>query len=164
MRLRRTRLRGGLLLVACASILGLTGCHGRNWTTAPFASGSRHPTAGVGTPLPLSGVDITESGSGSVSYVVHLSALPPGAPAQRLVLRFADPLDGAKVQAFASGANGQQTLMRDKRVSGAEVEIPLGALPWQTVDVVVHNHLRPTGILNEVVVRAEVGHAATRAL
>lgn len=99
-----------------------------------------------------------------MSYVVHLSAPPPGAPAQSLVLRFADPLDGAKVQAFASGANGQQTLLRDRRVGGAEIEIPLGALPWQTVDVVVHNHLRPAGILNEVVVRAEVGHAATRAL
>ena len=131
---------------------------------APFGAAARHSTATTGTPIPLSGVDVTESGYGAVSYVVHLPAPPAGAPAQRLVLRFADPLDGAKVQAFARGPSGDQTLVRDKRVGGTDVEIPLGALHWDTVAVVVHNHLRPAGILNAVAVRAEVGHAVARAL
>ena len=158
------RLRGGLLLVACAGSLALGGCRGRDWTVARFGAAARHPTATAGTPIPLSGVDITESAFGSVSYLVHLPAPPADARAEWLVLRFADPLDGAKVQAFAHGSNGQQTLMRDKRPGGAEVEIPLGAIAWETVDVVVHNHLRPARILSAVMVRAEVGHAVARAL
>jgi hypothetical protein len=158
------RLRGGLLLVACACSLALGGCRERDWTFTRLRAAARHPTATAGTSIPLSGVDIAESGYGSVSYVVHLSAPPSDTRAEWLVLRFANPLDGAKVQAFAHRSNGQQTLVRDKRVGGAEVEIPLGAIAWETVDVVVHNHLRPAGILNAVMVRAEVGHAVARAL
>ena len=153
------RLGGGLLLVACAGSLALGGCRARDWTFAPFGAAARHSTTTTGTPIPLSGVDVTESGYGAVSYVVHLPAPPAGAPAQQLVLRFADPLDGTKVQAFARGPTGEQTLVRDKRVGGTDVEIPLGALHWNTVAVVVHHNLRPASILTAVAVHPEGNHA-----
>jgi hypothetical protein len=150
------RRASALALLATGAALALGGCRARDWSLAPRAAAIGAVAAS--TPIPLDRVDVTD-GPGSVSYLVHLPAPAAGAPAQRLVLRFADPLDGAKVQAFAHGPNGTETLVRDRRVGGTDVAIPLGALRWETVDVVVHHHLRPAGVLTAAAVRAEANHA-----
>ncbi len=151
-------LRGGgaLAVLAAGAALVLGGCRARDWSLASRAAAA--PSAAASTPIPLDRIDVT-GGAGAVSYVVHLAAPPSGASTQRLVLRFADPLDGAKVQAFARGPSGAQTLVRDKRVGGTDVEVPLGALRWETVEVVVHHHLRPAGVLTAAAVREEASHA-----
>ncbi|HLK89073.1 MAG TPA: hypothetical protein VKZ18_04210 [Polyangia bacterium] len=147
--------RRGVCALAAGAALVLGGCRARDWSLGPRAAA---PAVTASTPIPLDRIDVT-GGGGAVSYVVHLPAPPPGAPAQRLVLRFADPLDGAKVQAFARGPSGAETLVRDKRIGGTDVEVPLGALRWDTVDVVVHHHLRPAGVLTAAAVRVEASHA-----
>jgi hypothetical protein len=143
-----------LAVLAAGASLALGGCRARDWSLAPRAAVPR----AASTAIPLDRIDVA-GGPGSVSYVVHLPPPPAGAPVQRLVLRFADPLDGAKVEALALGPNGTETLVRDKRIGGTDVEIPLGALRWETVDVVVHHHLRPAGVLTAAAVRAEADHA-----
>lgn len=94
----------------------------------------------------------------AVRFSIHLPASAgPAKPAQpaplALELGFQDPLDGAKVDATASGPLHTITLLDHKRFGGDTVVAPLPPLPLTDIEVIVHNHLRPPPVIR----RARVG-------
>lgn len=67
-------------------------------------------------------------------------SLPAGAAG--LSLRFARPLDGAKVDAVVDGYRGRQVLLDERRVGGRSLALPLASPDATRVVVTVHAHLR----------------------
>lgn len=88
---------------------------------------------------------VDEQAHRTVRYRVALSQ--GGAGAAAVEVRFHRPLDGAKADAFGLGPHGRHTLLHERRVGGDTVVIPVGALPVEAVEVVVHHHLRPPPLL-----------------
>ena len=94
----------------------------------------------------------------AVRFSVHLPAAAgtttvpttPVPPAVALEIAFNDPLDGAKVDASATGPHHTVTLLQHKRFAGDTVGSPLPPLPLTDVEVVVHNHLRPPPVIRSV--------------
>jgi hypothetical protein len=79
-------------------------------------------------------------GSGQIRF-----GIPLGQPGVRRVeLRFGGALNGARVDAYASGPRHQLPVMEDRRFRGDTVVVALPELTLDRVEVVVHHHLRPT--------------------
>jgi hypothetical protein len=90
-----------------------------------------------------------------VSYGVQLPTQTE--PALRQVqLRFRDPLEGAKVDASGSSARAGVTLLHEQRFGGDVVTVDLPGVPLDTLEVVVHHHLRRVPILRDVRFGSEV--------
>ncbi|HEX2657057.1 MAG TPA: hypothetical protein VHU40_02240 [Polyangia bacterium] len=91
----------------------------------------------------------------AVRFSIHL---PPSAGSRKqalpapvaLELSFQEPIDGAKVDATASGPLHTITLLDHKRFGGDTVAAPLPPLPLTDVEVIVHNHLRPPPVIRRV--------------
>jgi hypothetical protein len=67
-------------------------------------------------------------------------SLPPGT--KTLTLRFARPLDSAKVDAIAEGPRGQLVLLDERRSTGAVLALPVPLPDASRAVVTVHSHLR----------------------
>jgi hypothetical protein len=66
-------------------------------------------------------------------------------------LRFREPLDGARVEAFGQGPRTSATLLR-KRIGGDTVVVPLAPGRVDAVDVRVHRNFRPPPIVRDAAV------------
>jgi hypothetical protein len=78
------------------------------------------------------------------------------------MLRFRDPLDGARVDAYANGPRLHETLLR-KRIGGDSVLVPMPPGTVDTVEVRVHRNLRPPPIVRDVVLLTPATPAAAAA-
>jgi hypothetical protein len=84
--------------------------------------------------------------------------LPPtqAAPLRQVQLRFRDGLGGAKVDARGASARAEVTLLDDRRFGGDAITVDLPGVRLDSLDVVVHHHLRPAPILRDVRFGSEV--------
>lgn len=73
---------------------------------------------------------------------VHLFEFALPADGTTLRLRFAKPLDSAKVDATLEGPRGRMALFEERRVTGAVLELPLSLPDANRAWVRIHTHLR----------------------
>jgi len=100
-------------------------------------------------PIAADAIVTTEPGLGVMAFRVPL---PDGtAGADSVTLRFREPLDGARVEAYGQGPRTSATLLR-KRVGGDTVVVPLAPGRVDAVDVRVHRNFRPPPIVRDVAV------------
>jgi hypothetical protein len=112
------------------------------------------------TPIAADTIGTTEPGFGVMVFRVPL---PDGAAgADGLELRFREPLDGARVDAFASGPRLHQMLLR-KRIGGDSVVVPMPPGTVDTIEVRVHRNLRPPPIVRDVALLTPATPAAATA-
>lgn len=141
---------GAALLAAAASLAPLAGCWGpSDWN--PLATRTEPAVPVVATPVDPDAVSISEPTPRIVRFRVMLpvqSLVPAGGV---LKLRFAAPLNGAKVDAFVEGPRQRATVLHGKRTGGDTIAVPLAPGSVDTVDVWVHRHLRPPPIVRDVV-------------
>jgi hypothetical protein len=116
-------------------------------------------------PRPAPGLTWTTAGSDAISisedrehrrvrYGVQLPLAQQGL--RQVELRFRDELDGAKVDARGSSPRADVTLLHDRRFGGDAVTVDLPGVRLDSLDVVVHHHLRPAPILRDVRFGSEV--------
>ena len=111
----------------------------------------------VTTPIGADTVTTSEPSFGVVAFRVPL---PAGTTdADSVELRFREPLDGARVEAFADGPQLHATLLH-KRVGGDTIVVPLPAGAIDLVHVRVHRNLRPPPIVRGVAVLTPATPAA----
>lgn len=79
------------------------------------------------------------SKSGVGKFVVEAS-LPPGA--RSVTVRFAQPLDGAKVDAVLEGPRGRVAVLDEKRIATSEVTVRVTLPDANRFVLTVHHHLR----------------------
>jgi hypothetical protein len=114
----------------------------------------------VTMPIAADAIVTTEPGLGVMAFRVPL---PDGtAGADSVTLRFREPLDGARVEAFANGPRLHETLLR-KRIGGDSVVVPMPLGTVDTVEVGVHRHLRPPPIVRDVALLTPATPAAAAA-
>ena len=131
--------------------LPLSGCWGSSdWN--PFAPQPAPAVPVVATPIDADAVAISEPSPWIVRYRVTLPPVCAPLAGGTLKLRFAAPLDGAKVDAFVEGPRQRVTVLHGKRVGGDTVAVPLAPGTLDTVDVWVHRRLRPPPIVRDAVV------------
>jgi hypothetical protein len=150
------RLRAVLASLAMLALATCTGCDGRGakWLADRFPGQHSRPVPVLAWQEvdPAALVVNNDAALHAVRFSVHLPAaaatkLPP---AVALDVAFNDPLDGAKVDASATGPLHTVTLLQHKRFAGDTVATPLPPLPLTDVEVVVHNHLRPPPVIRSV--------------
>jgi len=114
----------------------------------PFAHARAAPAGPlVRTPLAADVIVTSEPGLGVIAFRVPL---PPGTTgADSLALRFREPLDGARVDAFGDGPHTHATLLR-KRIGGDTVLVPMPLGAVEAVEVRVHRNLRPPPLVRDV--------------
>jgi len=134
-------------VVAAVVLVVAAVLHGR-FRLDPFAHARAAPRgAMVATPIGADTVMTSEPSFGVIAFRVPL---PPGtAGADSLQLRFREPLDGARVEAFADGPQLHATLLH-KRAGGDTVVVPLPPGPVDSVHIRVHRNLRPPPIVRDV--------------
>lgn len=81
-------------------------------------------------------------------------ALPPGT--KTITLRFARPLDSAKVDAVVEGYRGRQSLLDERRLSGSELVLQVPLPDANRAIVTVHYHLRDAPNLDAATVERHV--------
>jgi hypothetical protein len=113
------------------------------------------------TPVAPEKIVTTEPSFGVVAYQVPMPPAP--AAGDSVELRFREPLDGAKVSAFASGTRTRATLL-SQRIGGDTVVVPLPLGTVDALEVRVHRNLRPPPIVRDVAVLYHRELAATTAL
>jgi hypothetical protein len=134
----------GLLLAAATA-----GCDGR--ALGAFQRNGARAEPLVWTALDPAGVGMQEDPSRRIArFLIDVPAAVGAGPLRQLELCFAQPLDGARVDADAMGARHAVTLLQGKRAGGATVLIPLAPLPLDRIEVTVHHHLRPAPLLQEL--------------
>ena len=134
-----------------ALALSLSGCWGSS-DVNPFA---QHPAPAcpvVTTPIDADAVTISEPSPWIVRYRVALPPMCAPLAGGTLKLRFASPLDGAKVDAFVEGPRQRVTVLHGRRVGGDTVAVPLAPGTLDTVDVWVHRRLRSPPIVRDAVI------------
>ncbi len=147
-----------LLLLVTALLSSTAGCVGRDgdggrgrWMFGPFARPPEPTRSLTYTRVAPAELEITEDHhGGTVHYRVRPPVVPGGVDLRLVELRFRDPLDGARVDARGAGARQTLTLLHGRRIGGDRLTIPVGALPLESIDVVVHHHLRPTPLVEQV--------------
>jgi hypothetical protein len=148
--------RAAPLLAAAAVAIGFAAVTAARGATRldPFAR-ARPAARGsfVAAPIDPDTITTSEPSPGVVEYHVPLADTPAG-PRATLEIRFRAPLDGARVSAVGAGPRTRATLLRDKRVGGDTVVVPLGPARTDAVEVRVHRHLRPPPILRDVALLA----------
>ncbi len=87
------------------------------------------------------------SKSGVGKFVVEAS-LPRGA--QAVSVRFAQPLDGAKVDAVLEGSRGRVAVLDEKRLATAEVNVRVTLPDADRLVLTVHHHLRSAPALQSL--------------
>lgn len=80
--------------------------------------------------------------------------LPPGT--RTMALRFAKPLDGAKIDAVIEGPRGRVTLLDERRASGLVLSLPIPNVEATLATVTVHHHLRDVPWLETASLEREV--------
>jgi len=146
--MRPAVLAGGVI-IGLAWVIAIV--HGR-LRLDPFARGRAAPHARlVATTIEPDQITTSAAPFGVVGY--HLP-LPAGlSDADSVEVRFRDALDGAKVDAEATGPRSHARLLR-KRVGGDTVTVPLAPGRIDAVDLRVRHGLRPPPILRAAVVFA----------
>jgi len=143
------RRRDAVGLLVAAAALG-AGCR-RGWLFGPLGREPPPVENLAWTEAPADALAVTEGEPrGAVSYAV---ALPPAAgapPLRRVELRFAQSLDGARVDVQAIGPRGWLTLVDGRRTGGDTVSIPIPPVDADRLQVTVHHHLRPLPVVAEV--------------
>lgn len=144
-------------ILAAAALVAASVVHARLHLDpfAKFRAAPRGPM--VTTPIGAETVTTSEPSFGVIAFGVPLPAGMAGADS--VELRFRQPLDGARVEAFADGPQLHATLLR-KRVGGDTIVVPLPPGPVETVRVRVHRNLRPPPIVRDVVVLTPATPAA----
>jgi len=134
-------------ILAAVGLVAAAVLHGRV-RLDPFArAGAAAAGPVTRTPIEAGTVTISEPGFGVIAYRVPL---PAATGADNVELRFRDPLDGARVEAFATGP-GLHTTLLHKRIGGDTVAVPMPFGTVDTVEVRVHRNLRPPPIVRDVV-------------
>jgi len=153
------RLRGVLVPLAMLAWAASAGCDGK--AAAPWLTGRLPGHRARPEPVlawqevePAALVVNNDAALHAVRFSIHVPAgpvaTPPSPPVVAVEMVFFDPLDGAKVDASATGPRHTVTLLEHKRFAGDTVTMPLAALPLTDVEVVVHNHLRPPPVIRRV--------------
>src|SRR5262245_56312632 len=148
----RRALIGSVLAV---TVLVSSGCRGK-WPLG-WRPPSEHRQA---TSVTWQAVDpntievIPDREHGVVRYRVHMPPSAESGAGRRLTMVFKRPLDGAEIDAFAEGPDHAQPLGHDRRVGNNLLVVPLGGMSWDTVDLVVHHHLRQPPTIHAVRVAA----------
>jgi hypothetical protein len=133
----RAGLGGALSAVGLAALLG--GCRGED------------EAALVWTALDAGEVEVFEDRAhGLTRYRVELPPAERARASGRLSITFQERLDGAKVDAEGVGPRHRLTLLREHRVAGAALAIPLPAARLDRVELLVHHHLRPPPLVASV--------------
>jgi hypothetical protein len=145
-----------------ATVFGAAGCRGRWPFTGHAPIEARDGAKIAWRAVDASAVEVVDQGErGGVRYRVHLPPADAGGGARHLAISFERPLDGAKIDAVAAGRGNAQPLAHDRRVGGSRVDLPLGTMRWESVDVVVHHHLRQPPIVRAVLLAAGPGPTTT---
>lgn len=137
--------------LAALLLLASPGCHDRR-LLGPFEGRAAPATE----PMDWIAVDSANLEAqqrrrpGSVSYRLQLPDRSARPELRQVELRFLQPLDGAKVDARATGPRQALTVLEGKRVAGETVTIPLGSLEVDEVELVVHHHQRPLPLVRAV--------------
>jgi hypothetical protein len=135
------------IAAAGALALAAVGLHGRVRLDTLARPASRGPL--VATAIGADTITTTEPYFGLIAFQIPL---PAGTvDGDRVELRFREPLDGARVEAYGQGPRTSATLLR-KRVGGDTVVVPLAPGRVDTVDVRVHRNFRPPPIVRDVAV------------
>ena len=151
-------LRGALLPLAMLALAASAGCDGKgaaHWLAGRFPGQRARPEPVLAWQEvdPAALVVNNDASRHAVRFSIHVPAGPvalPSPPVVAVEMVFFDPLDGAKVDASATGPRHTVTLLEHKRFAGDTVTMPLAALPLTDVEVVVHNHLRPPPVIRRV--------------
>jgi hypothetical protein len=137
------------IAAAAALALAAVGLHGRVHLDA--IAGARRAPHGplVARAIGADTITTSEPYFGLIAFRIPL---PAGTvDGDSVELRFREPLDGARVEAFGQGPRTSATLLR-KRVGGDTVVVPLAPGRVDAVDVRVHRNLRPPPIVRDAVV------------
>ena len=135
--------RGGWWILAALAVVTFGGCR-------LGMGAARRPAAPLRwTVIAPDAVEVVEARPHhTVRFGVWVSA-EAGRP-RRLELRFARPLDSARVDAYATGPHHEVTLVEGARVPGQALAVALPPLALDRIEVVVHHHLRPAPLPPEV--------------
>lgn len=90
------------------------------------------------------------AGPAGLGKVVVEVSVPRAARA--IIVSFARPLDGAKVDAVLEGPRGRIALLDEKRVAGRELSLRPSLPDANRLTVTVHHHLRSAPVLERVAV------------
>jgi hypothetical protein len=139
------------------ALLGLitfvSGCRD-GWLAGPLQR--RAPAAGAGalawTPAPAdTAVEVQDDDGGTVRYRMQLPVADGGAaPLRGVELRFHEPLDGARVDAWAVSDRGWLVVLAGRRIGGDTVVVPLPPGGQDRIELAVHHHLRPLPVVRSV--------------
>jgi hypothetical protein len=148
------RAGAGAFALAAALVAPAAGCWGSSdWN--PFARKPPPAVPVIVTPIDLDAVTASEPSPWIVRYRVALPPVCPALSASTLKLRFAAPLNGAKVDAVVEGPRQRVTVLDGKRVGGDTIAVPLAPGTLDTVDVRVHRRLRAPPIVRAAVIESE---------
>ena len=144
-------------ILAAVGLVAAAVLHGRH-RLDPFAHAHAAPRGPlVTTPVGADTVTTSEPSFGVIAFRVPL---PAGTTdADSIEIHFREPLDGARVEAFADGPQMHATLLH-KRVGGDTIVVPLPPGAIDVVHVRVHRNLRPPPIVRGVAVLTPARPAA----
>jgi hypothetical protein len=147
----RPRHLAALAALALALVVLLARRDRDHWLFGPFQRAAPLEERVAWEALPGADVDAYEIAHGMDGAIRVRARLPDGTTGiERVEVRFHAPLDGARVDAWAVGDRGWQTLLDGRRVAGDTVAIPVPPGPIDRVELTVHHHLRPLPVVRDV--------------
>ena len=147
-----------VMLLASALALGAGGCRKSLGMTGAKAARALGPL--VWTAIPADDIAVLVS---RPRHSTRFAIAVPPAPAEgtagavrQVEVRFARPLDSAKVNAFAAGPRHRVMLLEEKRVRGDALALAVPALTLDRIELEVHHHRRTPPLPPEVRIGREV--------